>query len=287
MLAGEHLRARVPNLARLEARMAKERSRAPSLKVNVRQFWHDYLIGKDETVGMQLLSTTNVYRKFMMAQIKALGLGRDARILDVGCGTGEFPLHAANRIRSDRWRLTCVDVVPEALQRARMRAKGAGLFEVGLPAFAALDAEDQAGLPFHSSSFDGVIASLVISYVESPERLLAEIGRILRPGGRLVISSPKRDADLSSLYRQMMNEMSSERVAGLFGQDVVESFDQVQRNYLNEAARLVDIEESGRFRFRDPEELVRLAEDAGFIRVRTEMALGVPPQAVILAADRR
>ncbi len=286
MLGVAGARGRTPNLARLERSMAAERRRAPSIEIDVRRFWHDYLIGKDETVGMQLLSTTNVYRAFMAAQIKELDVGSGASVLDLGCGTGEFPLHAAGKIRAEGWRVVCVDLVPEALQRARARARAAGLLGASAPSFAAVDAELRSGLPFVSDSFDAVIASLVISYVADPDALLGEARRLLRPGGRLVLSSPKRDADLSSLYRQMMEEMSSERAAGLFGQEVAEAFDEVQRNYLNEAARLVDIEESGRFRFRDADELSEIVEGAGFEGVKAQAALGSPPQTVIVVANR-
>lgn len=284
-MLGERLKPAIPNLARLEAQVASERARAPARKIDIRRFWHDYLIGRDETVGMQLLTATSVYRKFMMDQIAGLRLPGGAQVLDLGCGTGEFAVRLLELHDSQCRHVVCADLVPEALQRALYRISQA-CGETSRFTFVALDADQKSGLPFLSGAFDGVFASLVVSYLEDPTHLLAEIHRIVRPGGRILISSPKRDADLSSLYREMMNELTAAGVSKLIGEEIGGSFEEAQRNYLNEAARLVDIEESGRFRFRDPDELKELAKDAGFSNIRTQLSLGSPPQTAILHATR-
>ena len=58
----------------------------------------------------------------------------------------------------------------------------------------------------------------------------------------------------------------------------------MQRNYLNEAARLVEYEEAGHFVFRDPDELERLLVDEGFEVSASYVSLGNPPQASVVAA---
>jgi SAM-dependent methyltransferase len=47
-----------------------------------------------------------------------------------------------------------------------------------------------ADLPFHTASVDGLLCSSVLEYVENPERCLKEFARVIRPGGRLVVSVP-------------------------------------------------------------------------------------------------
>lgn len=99
------------------------------------------------------------------------------RILDVGCGTGLL-LERLRRVAPDV-RLAGVDPVPEMLALARRR----------LPA-PAVDLREAAAerLPFGDGSFDAVVSASVFHYIRQPEVALAEMGRVLRPGGRLVLT---------------------------------------------------------------------------------------------------
>ena len=65
-----------------------------------------------------------------------------------------------------------------------------------------------------------------------------------------------------------------------------DSFDDVQRVFLNDAARLLQLEEAGRFQFWDGEELAAICERAGFEPLSYELAFGDPPQAVVVTARR-
>ena len=58
------------------------------------------------------------------------------------------------------------------------------------------------------------------------------------------------------------------------------------RVFLNDAARLLDLEESGMFRFWEADDLARLLRRAGFRKVETCLAFGDPPQALVLATQR-
>jgi len=97
------------------------------------------------------------------------------RILDAGCGSG--PLFAALRDRGAT--VTGIDSSAEMLRLARKRL-GAGallhLADLGSP------------LPFPDGAFDDVIASLVLHYLEDWTAPLAELRRVLTPGGRLIVS---------------------------------------------------------------------------------------------------
>ena len=77
-----------------------------------------------------------------------------------------------------------------------------------------------------------MLASLLVSYIEDPATLLGAVLELLRPGGRLVLSAPKRDADLSKLYADMMTELTPARARELFGIADGEGFEAIQRHYL-------------------------------------------------------
>ena len=97
------------------------------------------------------------------------------RILDAGCGSG--PLFAALRDRAAI--VTGIDSSAKMLELARQRLGASAdlhLADLGSP------------LPFPDGAFDDVIASLVRHYLEDWGAPLAELRRVLTPGGRLIVS---------------------------------------------------------------------------------------------------
>lgn len=104
------------------------------------------------------------------------------RILDAGCGAG--PLFAQLRERGAV--VSGVDASAGMIERARLR----------LGQDADLRVADLADpLPFEDDTFDDVIASLVLHYLEDWGPALAEVRRVLRPGGRLIASVNHPTAD--------------------------------------------------------------------------------------------
>jgi len=97
------------------------------------------------------------------------------RVLDAGCGSGL--LSAALRDRGAI--VTGIDSSAKMLELARQR----------LGASADLHLADLGGpLPFPGGAFDDVIASLVLHYLQDWAGPLAELRRVLTPGGRLIVS---------------------------------------------------------------------------------------------------
>ncbi|WP_282693937.1 class I SAM-dependent methyltransferase [Streptomyces sp. CC208A] len=97
------------------------------------------------------------------------------RVLDAGCGSG--PLSAALRDRGAV--VTGIDASAGMLALARRR------LGADVPLHRA-DLRDR--LPFEDGAFDDVVASLVLHYLEDWGPTLAELRRVLRPGGRLIAS---------------------------------------------------------------------------------------------------
>ena len=267
-----------------------EARRLPRVEPELHEFWRDYLMGRDRSLGIELLTAGSTYRAMMRTQLEALDLRSGQRIADIGAGTGAFAL-AVERAPSGPAEIEIVafDYVRDALARGQDRlleANGATRVDLKLLETDLDIVHHEQCIPVTDETFDGVIASLLISYLESPSLVLAELHRILRPGGRIVISSLCRDADISRLYVESFSELQ----VGSAGADLPElreaDLGEVSRNFLNDAARILELEESGAFHFFDPEELVVMAERAGFEAIRTERTLGTPPQAVVLTARR-
>lgn len=100
------------------------------------------------------------------------------RVVDVGCGRGGPASLLAERLDAD---VTGVDVVAPGLATARENAADAG---VG-PSFVAGDA---VALPFVDGAFDACTAIDAIVYVPEKRAVFAELARVTRPGGHVVVS---------------------------------------------------------------------------------------------------
>jgi SAM-dependent methyltransferase len=101
-----------------------------------------------------------------------------ARALDAGCGTG-FQSALLDELG---WRTHGIDVSAGLLAVARRRLSHAAL------ALASIEA-----LPYPDARFDAVVCcGSTLSFVDDPARALAELGRVLRPGGRLLLDCEHR-----------------------------------------------------------------------------------------------
>lgn len=110
------------------------------------------------------------------AAVKAVNALPGREVLEVGVGTGlSLPLY-----RHDK-RVVGIDLSPEMLARARARVAADRLDHV-----AALHEMDAEATSFGDATFDVAVAMFVASVVPHPRRLLAELKRVVRPGGHLL-----------------------------------------------------------------------------------------------------
>lgn len=129
----------------------------------------------------------------------ALGVGNPVRraelrpgetVLDVGSGGGIDSILAANFVRPGG-RVIGIDVIEEMLARARANAAAAGVGD----SCEFLHGEMEA-IPLPAGSVDAVISNGVINLSPRKSRVLAELYRVLRPGGRLTMADLLVESEL-------------------------------------------------------------------------------------------
>lgn len=101
------------------------------------------------------------------------GVGVGDRVLDAGTGPGTVAASACARGAT----VTAVDPEPSMLDAARRSAPQADIRRGGLP-----------GLPFPDGAFDAAVANFVVHFVGDPAAAVADLRRVVRPGGRVAVT---------------------------------------------------------------------------------------------------
>jgi 2-polyprenyl-6-hydroxyphenyl methylase/3-demethylubiquinone-9 3-methyltransferase len=137
-------------------------------------YFYDTIAARFDAV----MNPYDLHRRLELVFEEMLG-GEDLRgrtVLDVGCGTGWFSQRAAERGA----RVTSLDIGLSLLEQVRAKAD---------PDLVAADA---CALPFRDGAFDVVLSSECIEHTLDPRRAAAEICRVARPGGLVLITVPNR-----------------------------------------------------------------------------------------------
>ncbi len=288
-LLGRLIEPTPPSLFELKARLRAERNRLPRRTVEVREFWERYLLGGNSHIGMELLTSTFHYRNFMRIIVEELQLQPGARVLDLGAGTGTLAQTLIREQSVDALKLEVlqVDYVRRALQRARKHCTSGSRshFSRTIELVGDLEMGGKAAyLPLADRSVDRIAATLLLNYLRNPDRLLSEARRVLRPGGRMVITTLRPDADISRICVDGAAELRQGLAQHEFGEAGVRHLDESIRNVISDAARILDFEEIGLFRFWDKTELLKLIRVNGFQILSVRSIFGSPPQAVSITA---
>lgn len=105
--------------------------------------------------------------------LDAAEVGAGVRVLDVGTGTGTVAAAACERGA----KVTAVDAEPSMVELAAPAVPSAEVLTAVLPA-----------LPFEDGVFDAVVGNFVLNHVGRPREALAELRRVVRPGGRIALT---------------------------------------------------------------------------------------------------
>jgi len=124
--------------------------------------WYDWLEGIPDLLGVRRLRQRILRQASRKVLEVAVGTGKNLRYYSGGC------------------RITAVDVSPGMLEIARRRAEILSL----KVSFLVMDAET---LAFSDKSFDTVVSSLTVCTFPNPVAALREMGRVCRPGGRVLL----------------------------------------------------------------------------------------------------
>jgi demethylmenaquinone methyltransferase/2-methoxy-6-polyprenyl-1,4-benzoquinol methylase len=116
--------------------------------------------------------------RWRKALVGTLGATADQRVLDVATGTG---LVARELVRRYGCTVVGVDQSPEMLASARGRLAG----DSRLAARVSLLEGEAERLPFGAEEFDHLTFTYLLRYVDDPPATLAELARVVRPGGRI------------------------------------------------------------------------------------------------------
>lgn len=112
------------------------------------------------------------------------------RLLDVACGAGQIAIPAARAGAL----VTGVDIATNSIERARARARDEGLE-------ARFDEGDAEMLPYEDASFDLVVSLFGAMFAPRPERVAAELLRVCRPGGRIVMGNWTPEGFIGKMFK--------------------------------------------------------------------------------------
>lgn len=218
--------------------------------------------------------------------IERMKLDASSRVLDLGCGVGGPALRVVERTGA---RVTGISISHEQVRTANRLAS-----EAGLAARAVFEHGDAMKLPFADASFDVVMALESMCHMPDRQQVLAEVCRVLAPGGRLVLTDiferfPRKEVrhggidkfcrDLMSTTADIDDYVPMLHRAGLRVREVLDVTEQTTLRLAEELAKLAlggerpAALDEGNFHFSDddfkPSDLAG-ADDFGCLLVTAE-----------------
>jgi ubiquinone/menaquinone biosynthesis C-methylase UbiE len=247
-------------------------------KSEERHFWQEYL------GNFKFIINVHDFYNLLESIYNHLGEAWSGqKILDAGCGGGNYGLFLLTkqfyRAQQDLQYLRMhpihyfgIDFVTSAVIESNLRMNQlADQFrdkiwgtrtKVNLVESNFVLGDLDVGIPFPNEFFDQVCCNLVLSYLQKPKKALRELWRVMRPGGKIVITSLKPSADLSEIYRNFISVAESAR-------ELEEG-----RKLLTNAGMIKIKEVRGLYHFYTEKELREAVREAGFFRARTFRSFG-------------
>ena len=191
--------------------------------------------------------------------VERMKLRRGAQVLDVCCGAGASALPAAEAVGS-QGTVIAVDLAEELLKLGRAKAKAAGL--TGLEFRRA----DMTALGFPNRHFDAVVCVFGIFFVPDMEQQVAELWRMVRPGGQLAITTwgPNLFAPAYEVWLAAVRRVRPDLTSAFNPWDRITTPDAVRRLFADAGVRHVElVAEEGHQPLRAPEDFWTVALGSG------------------------
>lgn len=150
--------------------------------------WHDHIA--DRFNDGYRRSPAFIERAGIWASVIERFVPRQSVVLDAGCGSGVFSFIAAERAE----RVHAIDGSDQMIAIARREQQGRGLTNIDFDV-AMLDQLSEKP----TAAYDAILSSSVLEYVEDMQSVLSNFARLLKPGGKLIISMP----NARSRYRKL------------------------------------------------------------------------------------
>ena len=151
--------------------------------------WADYY---------KMICHSPVYQDFTAATLHEATIRGGEECLDLGCGPGFFSIGLARlgcRVDAVDYSSSMIQCAEDSIARHKSEYDADNypirLIHRDVHEYVVSRPDDSA---------DVVVASLLLSYLDGPERVVAEVFRILRPGGRFVMSNPVPDARFARIF---------------------------------------------------------------------------------------
>jgi ubiquinone/menaquinone biosynthesis C-methylase UbiE len=130
----------------------------------------------EAALGYEQFFVPAIFHQWPAKMLAAAEIGRGEDVLDAGCGTGVLTRELASTLQGTG-SVAGFDLSESMLGVARGHCPGVSFRQGNITA-----------LPYADASFDVVVSSFMLMFVAEPATAISEMRRVLRPGGRLVIS---------------------------------------------------------------------------------------------------
>jgi ubiquinone/menaquinone biosynthesis C-methylase UbiE/esterase/lipase len=278
-----------PDIREMVAQNRIERQRTKYFRNQQREdeknFWKNYL--------NKFKYIVNIHHYWNLLQLIFDSLGKINKgevILDAGCGNGSFGAFLLVNVMYKNQNILLreslplfsyvgIDFVDGALKEATSVQQNLHLElieKIGtrrLVSYSHVLSDLNDSLNFKNDSFDKICCNLVISYLQNPLFTLRELARVLKPKGRLVVTSLKPHADLTEIYRNFIK--------------VAETDEEIEEAWklLNNAGAIKCKEAEGYYHFFSESELTVLLNMAGFKRMQSSKVLANQASLIVCEKD--
>ena len=181
----------------------------------------------------------------------------NGRILDLGCGSGIY----YQQLKQKNNLVDGIDIADHSIELCKIRG-----YNLCLKA-------DAIDLPFENNTYDFVFSTEVIEHIENFNKMLQEVHRILKPGGRMILTTTNYSTSLFVFFRRFkgrLTELIKETSCYLKGYYSIECRNQFVRNWCFEAL-------GGHYHGFIRHKLIHDAQQIGLICINSGKFYVIPP----------